>query len=62
MHCDMQFLVVKISTLPCVLNGVGTAVSVLSYNRIEKLGHCYSIITSPYGGLQNDTNFFNSIK
>ena len=30
-YCGMRFLVVQISTLPCILNGVGIAVSVLSY-------------------------------
>ena len=51
MHCDMQFLVVKISTLPCILNGVGIAVS-----RIDNIVIA-SIITSPYG---NASNFENS--
>ena len=30
-YCGMRFFVVQISTLPCILNGVGIAVSVLSY-------------------------------
>ena len=30
MHSGMQFLFVKISPLPCILNGVGNAVPVIS--------------------------------
>ena len=30
-HCDMQFLVEKISALLCFLNGFGSAVPVFSY-------------------------------
>ena len=29
-HCGMHFLFVKISALPCILNGVGIGVSVIS--------------------------------
>ena len=30
-HCDMQFLVEKISTLLCFLDGLGIAVPLFSY-------------------------------
>ena len=30
-HCDMQFLVVKMSALLCFLNGFGIAVPLFSY-------------------------------
>ena len=30
MHCGMQFLFVKISALPCILNGVGIAVPLIT--------------------------------
>ena len=30
-HCDMRFLVVKISALPCFQNGFGISVLVFSY-------------------------------
>ena len=32
-HCDMQFKVIKINTLPCFLNGFGIVVSVFSYYK-----------------------------
>ena len=30
-HCDKQFLVIKISALLCFLNGFGIAIAVFSY-------------------------------
>ena len=33
MHCEMRFLAVKINSLPCILNGVGIAVSILNYEN-----------------------------
>ena len=32
-HCDMRFLVVKISALLCIPNGFGIAVPVVSYEK-----------------------------
>ena len=41
MHCDMQFLVVKINVFPNVfLNGACIAVPELCYLNIDKLDQC----------------------
>ena len=56
MHSGMQFLFIKISTLPCILNCVGIP-------NLESTNLAIaSIITLPYDGPHNGTKLSNLMK
>ena len=44
MYCDMRFSVAKINALSCILNGVGIAVSLLSYSVIACVILAYKMV------------------